>query len=131
MSAIGTSINAGMVALVAVSLVGTAGATVMYQDSADELRAENEELRAENEELRAQLNATRSDLEDAREQVVALERRLETRTRDVDRVTSELERTEGQLSATERELEEELESDLRSLCNKRNNGVEPECSDYR
>ena len=86
MSAVGQRISLGLVALVVLTVAGAAGTTVFYQDSAEQLRDQNDALRSENAELSEQLNETRTQLEATRERLNETRSRLNTRTQDVDQV---------------------------------------------
>src|SRR6056297_1427140 len=100
MSFIGRPINLAVVAVVALLLAGTVGATVVYQSSASDLEAQNEQLRDRNEELRQELENARTELQILRERVADLNQSLQQTEGDVGQVASELESTERLLNQT-------------------------------
>lgn len=100
MSALGDDISPWLVVFAVLAAGGTAGTTVVYQDSAQDIQTENDALRAENGELREQLNETREDQRDAETRAEELNERLVTRNEDVESLVSELEKKEERLNAT-------------------------------
>ena len=86
MSLIGRSINLALALLVCVSVAGTAGATLFYQESVDELDTENSQLRERNERLRQDLQSTRTDLQETRQRLRELNESLSTTRSDVNQV---------------------------------------------
>lgn len=94
MSIPGNGISPWLVVFVVVAASGTAGATVLYQDSAREIQAQNDALRSDNAELRERLNASERKRREARTRIEELEDKVETRTEDVESVVSKLDRTE-------------------------------------
>ena len=83
MSMIGRSINVALASLVVLSLVGTAGATLLFQETVEQVSTENDELRDRNERLRTQLNETRTERERTRARLRELNESLETTRADV------------------------------------------------
>ncbi len=73
---------------------------MLYQDSASDLRSQNQELRQQNAELRENLDVTRNDW-NYPARVDELEDQLETRSEDVEQVATNQNQTEEQLIATE------------------------------
>jgi len=68
---ISSRVNAIWVTVVVLSLLGAAGTTILYQNSATELRAENENLRQQNAELRQDLQKSEETLESAQTRYVS------------------------------------------------------------
>jgi septal ring factor EnvC (AmiA/AmiB activator) len=106
MSVPGSSVTLGLAVSVVLAVGGTAGATVLYQGSVQELQEHNDALVTENAQLRERLNETRANLSRAQARVEELREELATRERDIEQLTTELRRTERELNATKARLVE-------------------------
>jgi chromosome segregation ATPase len=104
MSIPGSSITLGIAVSVVLAIGGTAGATVLYQGSVQELHDRNDALVDRNEQLREQLNETRENLTRAREQVSELRAEISTREQDLRQFSDALEETKRELRTTESHL---------------------------
>lgn len=104
MSALGGTISLPLVVLLVLTAGGTAVTTVVYQESAHDIRAQNDALREENAELRERLNETRRERRAANKRITELETQLNTRIQDVDTLSSELKEKERGPNATRAQL---------------------------
>ena len=131
MSALGNSINGGLVLLVVLAVVGTVGATFYYQHSVEQLDDRTDVLSNRTQTLERNLTATRSDLRAARERARELNQSLGAAKSDVSTLSGEVKQSRSRSSATSSELtekqrrlqkaEDELaatKADLRAACNR-------------
>ena len=141
MSILGDTISPWLVVVILMTAGGTAGTSVLYQDSAQNIRNQNDALRAENAELQDQLNETTAELDDKERRVTELTEKLETRTRDIESVVSELKRLEEELNVTRAQLDEseaadsdetidQLERRLELLCSVEVNQASSACDGF-
>nr|WP_276277701.1 VWA domain-containing protein [Halomicroarcula sp. SYNS111] len=106
------------------------------QTAASDLRAENRRLetRANNledevEELETDRRQLQDDVENLQDDVENLQNELEDREDEVDSLEQEVINLEDE-NEDLRQENRELDDDLASLCNKDDNGQEPECDGY-
>lgn len=131
MSALGDSINGGLVLLVVVAVVGTVGATFYYQQSVERLDDRTDALSNRTQTLERNLSATRSDLRAERERARELNRSLDAAESDVSALSTELKRSRNrsdaatsELVAKERRLDDaeaelaETRADLEAACDR-------------
>ena len=113
MSALGHSINAGLVAVIVVVVAGTVGATLYYQHSVDRLDDRADALSDRTQTLERNLTATHADLRTAKERERELNRSLAVAKSDVATLSERLEERRSRNDASE-VLTESTESEDRS-----------------
>ena len=104
MSTIGHTINGGLVFVICVAMVGTAGATFYFQHSVDQMDERAEALSDRTETLERNLTATRAALRAERARVRELNESLVASKSDVSTLSTRLKRADDRQDATETEL---------------------------
>ena len=101
MSAIGDSINGGLVAVVVVVVAGAVGATLYYQHSVDRLDDRTDALSDHTRTLERDLTATHADLRAAKRRARDLDRNLSVARSDVSTLSERLEESRQRRRAAE------------------------------
>lgn len=113
MSVPGDRISLWLMLLIVLTAGGIAVTTIVYQDSAQDIREQNEALREENTELREKLNETERERRATNKRNTELESQLDARIEDVDRLSSELKEQDHEPNATRAQLKELQGTDSR------------------
>lgn len=103
---IGTRLNTALVVLVGLAVVGTAGATLFYEQRVDSARQQTEAVREEKQELNATLQETRQELEASRERLREINSSSQTRQTDLSDLAESLNTTESRLEGLQENLTE-------------------------